>query len=100
MCPSFLLFARLLLCAYIVALVCLFTLKISTNQVRLRALCDRRLQSVLDAVVLECTDLSAFVEVVRREAGCPVYDIVPALELILRSAARRQQSAPDPLVTG
>ncbi len=54
----------------------------------------------LDAVVLECTDLSAFVEVVRREAGCPVYDIVPALELILRSAVGRQQSAPDPLVTG
>ena len=37
----------------ILSLVCLFTLKILTNQVRLRALCDRRLQSVLDAVVLE-----------------------------------------------
>ncbi|MBN8413226.1 aspartate/glutamate racemase family protein [Halomonas cupida] len=39
----------------------------------------------LDAIVLECTDLSAFVDVVRREARCPVYDIVPALDLVIRA---------------
>ncbi|MGQ7247932.1 hypothetical protein ACUN9Y_11390 [Halomonas sp. V046] len=53
----------------------------------------------LDAVVLECTDLSAFAEVVRREAGCPVYDIVPALELIVRAAAGKGRSGFDQNVT-
>ncbi len=39
----------------------------------------------LDAIVLECTDLSAFSGVVRKVSGLPVYDIIQAIDLIAAS---------------
>ncbi len=37
----------------------------------------------LDAIVLECTDLSAFADMVRDVSGLPVYDIVQAIDLVV-----------------
>lgn len=33
--------------------------------------------------MLECTDLSAFADVVREVSGLPVYDIVQAIDLVV-----------------
>ncbi|MFG6179569.1 aspartate/glutamate racemase family protein [Halomonas sp. THAF12] len=42
----------------------------------------------LDAIVLECTDLSAFADVVRDVSGLPVYDIVQAIDLVVAGQDR------------
>lgn len=51
----------------------------------------------LDAIVLECTDLSAFADVVSEVSGLPVYDIVQAIDLVVASqvpASARQEFRP------
>lgn len=45
----------------------------------------------LEAIVLECTDLSAFADVVREVSGLPVYDIVQAIDLVVAG-----QPSPSP----
>ena len=47
----------------------------------------------LDAIVLECTDLSALAGVVRDIAGLPVYDIIQAIDLAV--AGQQPSSAPQ-----
>lgn len=54
------------------------------------AAATRRLLSrgPLDAIVLECTDLSAFADVAREASGLPVYDIVQAIDLVVAGQDR------------
>lgn len=58
------------------------------------AAATRRLlaRAPLDAIVLECTDLSAVADVVRDIADLPVYDIIQAIDLAV--AGQQPSSAP------
>ena len=44
----------------------------------------------LDALLLECTDLSAFAEPVQKAAGIPVYDICGLVEYAAHAVCRRK----------
>ena len=44
----------------------------------------------LDALLLECTDLSAFAEPIQKATGIPVYDICGLVEYAAHAVCRRK----------
>ena len=48
------------------------------------------LWQALDALLLECTDLSAFAEPVQKATGIPVYDICGLVEYAAHAVCRRK----------